>query len=119
MTRFKNWLAALVMCSCAVLAGCQPSETLKDGYQFGDGTRAGLDMVKQAAEYRYQYCVKGDQESRALLVGMMKILWPSYPVAGICTNSHPLLALLSVYGIKANSAGAVTDSAETNKDPET
>lgn len=82
---------------CFALVGCQKPEELKDGYQFGDGTRIGIGLVQKISEYRHEYCVNGSQTARVTLVYLVRSVYPDYPVDGLCSDDDALAKKLSEY----------------------
>jgi|GEM_PF-1509209 len=88
--------AAVALVAVVGLQGCKP-EQLKDGYQFGDGTKIVLEAVRTIAHYRYAYCVEGNQGVRSLLISAVRAWEPDYPEAGICSDAGELAANLAAF----------------------
>lgn len=87
-------LAALVLSALAVVGGCQ-SDALKDGYQFGDGTKTLIEGAVTVAELRDRYCNGGDQAARMLLLAAVRSVRPDYPEDGLCTGLPELLQMVT------------------------
>lgn len=75
----------LIIIAITFLTGCSIPR-LQDGYQLGDLSATAVDSTVHVLTLQARYCAESDPVARAILLRMIRVAVPGYPVSGLCTD---------------------------------